>query len=100
MMESWFKTTSDGSTVFYPWGNLNKQGYVISSQHDFGRLRVQINIWIAVTMGLFSLSIQWSWLVGCGVVGVEVGFEYASGGDASESAVTGAFRTPFRSSPC
>ena len=73
-MESWFKTTSDGRTVFYPWGNLYKQGYVISSQDDFRRLRMRINIWIAVTMALFSLSIQWSWLVGCGVVGVCLAF--------------------------
>jgi hypothetical protein len=29
------------------------------------------------------------------VVGVEVGVEYAGGGDASEGAVTGAFRSPF-----
>jgi hypothetical protein len=74
MMEGWFKTRSDGSTVFYPWGNLNKQGYVISSQDDFRRLRMQINIWIAVSMVLFFPSVQWDLLVGCGVLGVCVAF--------------------------
>jgi len=58
-MESWFKTASDGRTIFYPWGNLNKQGYVMGSADDFRRLRTQINIYLAMSLASMAVATRW-----------------------------------------
>lgn len=39
-----FKTASDGSRLFFPWGSLGR-GYVIASEHDYQRLRQQTKIY-------------------------------------------------------
>jgi hypothetical protein len=66
-MESWFKTTPDDRQVFYPWGNLNKQGYVITSRRDFRRLQTQINIWIGVSIASIIAAARWHLLIACAV---------------------------------
>lgn len=42
-----FKTASDGSRLFFPWGAWGR-GYVIASEHDYPRLRQQFKIFYKV----------------------------------------------------
>jgi hypothetical protein len=74
-MESWFKPTPDGQKVFYPWGNLNKRGYVISSDCDYDRLRRRINLWIGVSIASTAGAIRLKgFLAGCAVMAVSLVF--------------------------
>ena len=49
-----FKTTPDGQPVFYPWGNLSKQGYLFASGEAAGRFRTQIHVFLALSLGSMS----------------------------------------------
>ena len=53
--EDWLRTAPDGHTVFYPWGNICKQGYVVPDA-DLKRVRRQINLWITVSLVLFGIA--------------------------------------------
>ena len=54
-----FKTAADGRSVFYPWGNLRKQGYLFASEKAARRFRIQINIYIAISLALISVAFGW-----------------------------------------
>jgi hypothetical protein len=58
IMESGFKKTPDGRIVFYPYGKLTKNGYVIASENDFRRLRALINLWIGLSTALVIVAFR------------------------------------------
>jgi hypothetical protein len=67
MLSGWsFKTTSDGSRLFFPWGGLGR-GYVIASERDYQRLRRQIKIFFTVSY-VFILGVIWlpTYFIGIG----------------------------------
>jgi Na+-driven multidrug efflux pump len=68
-----FKTASDGSRLFFPWGGLGR-GYVIASERDYQRLRRQIKIYFTVFY-VFIFGAIWlpTYFIGVGKTNVALG---------------------------
>ena len=51
LTSSAFKTTTDGSRLFFPWG-IWARGYIIGSELEYKRLRSRIKTYLIVGMGV------------------------------------------------
>ena len=51
LTSGYFKTTREGSRLFFPWGVWGR-GYVVGSELDYERLRGQIKIFVIAGMAL------------------------------------------------
>lgn len=68
-----FKTTEDGRRLFFPWGVLGR-GYIIGSEHHYGRLRQQVKAYIVVSLlvTIVTPSFFHGYTVTCALVAVSI----------------------------
>jgi hypothetical protein len=74
LTSSSFKTASDGTRLFFPWGTLGS-GYSIASEQDYLRLRRQIKIYLTVSLVLIVVCNPFlGYLITFAIVALLIGF--------------------------
>ena len=71
-MNSLFKKSDSGATLFYPWGVIGKR-YVVSSESEHSRIRSALKVYYVVmflAMGISIYFLNWFYAAGCTILGI------------------------------
>ena len=72
LVNSLFKKSESGATLFYPYGIIGK-GYAVSSASEHSRIRSALKVYYVVTFLAMVISIyflNWFYAAGCAILGI------------------------------